>query len=303
MTFPRYPEATWLGDGREYGPLPDGGYTTEDIRLILHTTETSAMPSYGNPAGSTAPHYTYNPKARRWYGHADLDHRVGTDKSAGNPVSVAVELMCYSDKQVADASSHRLWVGDFTEEMYQDIADFCVWLQTEVYPHMQLNKKTYGPSRDFPSWIYGASAPTRMNWTEWNAFGGGLTSHGASPSGTTHWDTGALDLQRIAALMVPEPPVPPPVPDFYPGPLYCQFGDGRDVQNPELKDAVQFWQQALYRMNLMESPINGEYDERTRMAVKQCRDRKDGLVIDYLQAHWIFRKWMQWEARSQLPPS
>lgn len=286
----RYPKAQWLGDGTEYGPLPDKGYDEEDIRVILHTTETTGLPGYGD--GDSAPHYTYDPQDRKWYGHADLDHRVGTDKSAGNPVSVAVEMICYSDKAIADGHSSRLWVGDFTDEMKQDIVDFLVWLRDEVYPHMNYGSKVYGPSQDFATFIYGSSASTRMSWAEWDAFGGGLTGHGASPSGSTHWDTGAFDLHEIAEMTADEI-VPPPPPSVDGGVLWCRMGDQGNV--------VKYWQQALWRMGLLEKPIDGIYDERTRAAVYEIRDRKNGEVIDFLQGHLIHRAWIQYEIDQKLP--
>jgi len=202
----RYPLAQWLGNGTEYGPLPDKGYGREDVRLVLHTTETRGLPSYSG--GDTAPHYTYDPAADIWWGHADLDRRVGTDKSAGNPVSIAVEILAYSDRNAA-ASVDGLWVGDFTPEQYQAIADFGIWLQTGPWPELDLGNIVYGPTGDFASWVYGSSAVTRMSWEEWDHFGGGLTAHGASPSGSTHWDTGELDLYLISAMIAdglePEP--------------------------------------------------------------------------------------------------
>ena len=199
MRNERYPLAEPKMDGTEYGPLPDKGYTDEQVRLIFHSTETAGVPSYGD--GDTAPHFSYVPLERRWIQHADLDKRVGTDKSSGNPVSIAVELIAYSDRSLTEGYPDRLWVGDFTEEHFEDLADFCVWLQRGPWPELDLGHRVYGPKGDFPSWKYGSSAETRLSWDEWDAAGGFLTAHGASPSGTTHWDTGELDLYRLSSTV------------------------------------------------------------------------------------------------------
>lgn len=203
----RYPEAEWTGDGTTYGPLPDDGWERKDVRLILHTTETKGMPSYGN--GDNAPHFSYHPGDRAWTQHADLDKRVGTDKSYGNPVSIAVEILCYSDQSIAEEVGGT-WVGDLSEGALDDLAKFGAWLQEGPWPELKLDQLVYGPAHDFPTFLYGTSASTRMDKSEWSAFGGGLTGHGASPSGTSHWDSGALDLYdlsaRIAEELEPEEP-------------------------------------------------------------------------------------------------
>ena len=307
----RYPKAEWLGNGRTYGPLPDAGpnpnnpsekFTTDDIRLVYHTTETTVLPGYGG--GDVAPHYTYDPARRKWYGHAELDRRVGTMRgfsSTGvrcNEISVQVEIICYSDKSIADGSSSRLWVGDFTDDHYADLAEFAAWVRDAWYPGID-GRKWYGPPM-FSQFMYGTSANTRMNTADWYQFGGGITAHGGA-SGQSHWDTGVMDMKRIADEMQEEP-LPPPV-ELQPGIYFVELGDGTEQQRPELKAAVQFWQQALFRMNLMPSPINGEYDRRTADAVKQCNNRFEGEKIDYLNAHWILRKWMQFEAELLDGPS
>ena len=196
----RYPEAIWAGDGTTYGPLPDDGWKRSDVRVVLHTTETSGMPSYSD--GDNAPHLTYAPATGIWTQHADLDKRVGTDKSYGNPMSIAVEMIAYSDGQLADERGEgHLWVGDFTEENYRDLAAFLIWLELNPWPELMTEALVYGPGVDFPSFLYGSSATTRMSKTEWEVFGGGLTGHGASPSGTTHWDPGAFDLWKLSEMV------------------------------------------------------------------------------------------------------
>lgn len=295
MSTPRFPNAEWLGNGRTYGPLPDAGYTTDDIRLVYHTTETATLPGYSN--GDNAPHYTYHAAKRKWYGHAELDRRVGTMRgfsSTGvrcNEISVQVEIICYSDKNIADGHTARLWVGDLSDENYEDLAEFAAWVRDAWYPIID-GRKWYGPPM-FTQFMYGSSAATRMITADWYEFGGGITSHGGA-AGQSHWDTGVMDIKRIADEMreelVPEPPA-----GFQPGVYFVELGDGTPEQNPHLNTAVKFYQQIMWRLGIFEKPIDGFYDERTRLAVKEIRDRREGKYIDFLQAHWMWRKWIWWE--------
>jgi hypothetical protein len=270
----RYPEAIWAGDGVTYGPLPDSGWGREDVRVVLHTTETGGMPGYNN--GANAPHLTYAPESGIWTQHADLDKRVGTDKSYGNPMSIAVELIAYSDGQLADRRGH-LWVGDFTDEHYRDLAAFLVWLQTGPWPELRTHELVYGPSVDFPTFLYGSGASTRLSKSEWEQLGGGLTGHGASPSGSTHWDTGELDLWKLSELVKEEMEPEAPSVDL------ITFGDAGAV--------VQFWAAILsYRGRSIE-PQHSEYDQTFADALleelpngnsRKLTGRQGAMIMDRL---------------------
>lgn len=184
----RYPRASWHGGATTYGPLPDHG--KQLLSLVLHTTETRGVPSFGN--GDTAPHLVYDPRDRSWSQWADFDRYVGTMKGHstgghGNCQAIQVEIIAYSDRNAA--GSQGLWVGDFTQEHYQDLAHLYRWLVDQGLTHWDLTPTPAG------GWKYGTSSPHRMNSTQWDAFCG-LTCHGAVPL-NTHWDTGVLDLERI----------------------------------------------------------------------------------------------------------
>lgn len=209
MAPPRYPAARWAGDGgpqrdgRGWGPLPDTarGAKVEQIRLVGHTTEGQHLPAY--PIGEH-PHLTYLPTfapVSRWVQHLDFDRRAGTlvgSKTTGvigNEIAVQFEIAAYSDKTVADERGH-LWVGDFTDEHYADLAAFVAWARGNLFvPHLKL-VDAYGPSKDFTSFIFGLGDAHEMSKAQWLAAGGILTGHGAGP-GQAHWDTGMLDLHRI----------------------------------------------------------------------------------------------------------
>ncbi len=148
------------------------------------------MPSFSG--GDTAPHYVYDPTSREWTMWAEYeDGAVGTLKGHssachGNCQAFQVEIIAYSDNRYSP------WVGDFTEENMQDLADFFTWAR-ERYGIG--NAVTVQPA---DGWLYGVDSPYRMTCAEWDGFSG-LTAHGAVPQ-NTHWDTGVLDLYRIYNL-------------------------------------------------------------------------------------------------------
>ncbi len=195
----RWSKATWVGGATTYGTLPDGGATDADVRLVAHTTETAGMPGFAG--GTTAPHFVYRAATRTWTQHADIDRRVGTLKSSrttgvlGNEISVQFEIVAYSDRALA-GSRGGIWVGDFTDGHYSDLAALVSWLRDVTSMPLET---AYGPSEDFGSFQYGTRAATRMSKADWLAAGGILTAHGAA-YGQDHWDSGVLDLHRIIDL-------------------------------------------------------------------------------------------------------
>jgi len=170
-----------------YGPMGDHGH--DSYKLILHTTETKGMPSFGG--GDTAPHYVYDPTSRVWTMWAEFwDGRVGTMKghstNHANDDAFQVEILAYSDTR------YDPWVGDFTDDNYQDLADFYAWAMTEYPIDRDVTPTPNG------GWIYGSSASTRGTESQYNTFSG-LSCHGWV-YGNSHYDVGVLDLQRIHDL-------------------------------------------------------------------------------------------------------
>jgi hypothetical protein len=233
----------------------------------MHTTETAGVPSYNN--GATAPHFTYFCRERSWIQHADLDKRVGTDKSAGNPCSIAVELIAYSDRSIAEDHPDRIWVGELSAGHFDDLAEFGAWLQLGPWPELNLGEWVYGASGDFASYRYGANASTRLSWDEWDAAGGFLLGHGASPSGSTHWDPGAMDLYRLSAEIKRKIGAPPPPPIV--SNVLIEFGDaGADVQ---------YWAGIVGFLGGDIEPDHLHYDEDMRAAVEQVLPNTKGMRI------------------------
>ena len=173
-----------------YGPLPSHGF--DKLALVLHTTETATMPGFNG--GDVAPHYTYDPVSRIWTMWAEVeDGYVGTMKGHttgghGNCKAIQVEIIGYSDGTAA--ADPRRWVGNFTDQNYADLAAFYKWVMSRYRVPLNVTSTPQG------GWTYGVNSPHRMSTSQWESFGG-LTAHGAVPL-NTHWDTGVLDLGRIA---------------------------------------------------------------------------------------------------------
>ncbi len=184
----RYPEATWKGDGKS-----GGSYVGKPFRVVLHTTETAGVPGYGG--GASAPHITYVPKARQWVQHTDFNTAARALRNVSGGVqtnranALQVELVCYSAKNIADQSSSRLWVGELSDDHYQDLRDFLAWTYANFDVTATWPEKQAFSSRQ-------ANAPGfRMTDTEWNEFDG-VCAHQHVPE-NTHWDTGALDWTQL----------------------------------------------------------------------------------------------------------
>lgn len=190
MPETRYPGAKWLGNGRHYGSFTGGPW-----KVVLHTTETSGLPGYAG--GDSAPHFTYDPKTREWVQHVDLSSSAGAmrDEAGGirtnRDQAIQVEIICYSDKRIADGSSSRLWVGELSDEAYEDLANFVKWAAEEYGVEIACRMPR-------PPAKYGVTSSSRMSASEWDSFGG-ICGHFEVPE-NTHWDPGALSFERIISL-------------------------------------------------------------------------------------------------------
>ena len=188
----RFPAAEWKGDGLSGGSF----VVSAPKRLIFHTTETEGVPSYGG--GASAPHLTYYVQRRRWVQHSSLDHAARALRNAPGGVetnrqgSIQVELVCYSDKSVADKKSSRLWVGNLPQYAYDDLAEFAAWCIVELGVTNVVRLPRPTPK-------YGAGSPARMTPLEWNVFNG-FAGHFEVPE-NTHWDPGAFDFERLVVLV------------------------------------------------------------------------------------------------------
>jgi len=160
---------------------------------VIHTTETSGLPSYKD--GYTAPHLTYDPEFGNFYQHTDLNvaARALTNPPGGvqtnRQSALQLEIICYSNKRIADQTKSRLWVGDLTDKNYadlEDFVDFCVknYRVKPVWP----GKQAFSYSQ--------ANAPGfRMTGAQWVSYSG-VCGHQHIPE-QTHWDPGALNWNQL----------------------------------------------------------------------------------------------------------
>lgn len=182
--------------GRDYGPL----WEDEAWAVVMHTTETPGLPGYRDK--TITPNITIDPRRRRVYTHVDLDRRCGALRGSNtvfketgirvpmNEKAIQIELICYSDKRIADQSASRTWVGDLTDEDLEFIAQVVAWVVKRV-GRIGRNVTPQPPS----GWRYGLGSKYRGSAKEWDEFSG-ITAHGWV-FGQKHWDTGVLDLVRL----------------------------------------------------------------------------------------------------------
>ena len=188
MATARYPKATWKGDGNT-----GGYYVGKPYRVVLHTTETSGMPGYNG--GGSAPHLTYDPKAHKWYQHSKLTTAARALRNPSGGVqtnranALQVEIICYSNKGIADQASYRLWVGDLDDQAIADLQEFINWCVGEFGVEFEW------PGKQAYSYSQANAAGFRMSGTAWNDFNG-VCAHQHVPE-NTHWDTGALAWDKI----------------------------------------------------------------------------------------------------------
>ncbi len=180
----RYPPARWLGDGKTSGP-----YTGGPWKLVLHTTETRGRPGYKN--GYSAPHLTYDPRARTWYQHTALTLSARSLRNAkGGPETnrdeaIQVEIICYSNEKLAVAVG-GVAVSALSPEALTDIREFILWT------HENFGVELEWPEKQAYSYSQANATGFRMSRSEWDSFGG-VCGHQHVPEGNTHWDPGALD--------------------------------------------------------------------------------------------------------------
>lgn len=182
--------------GRDYGPL----WADEEWAVVMHTTETSGLPGYRNK--TITPNITIDPKRRRVYDHVDLQRRCGALRGSStvfketgirvpmNEKAIQIELICYSDKRIADQSASRTWVGDLTDEDLEFIAQVVAWIVKRVG---RIGKAV--TPQPAGGWRYGVGSRYRGSAQEWKEFSG-ITAHGWV-FGQKHWDTGVFDLVRL----------------------------------------------------------------------------------------------------------
>lgn len=179
-----------------------GAYVTGPWRGVLHTTETTSLPSY--QGGAVAPHFTIDPARLKSYQHYDtarpsraLQHPAGTIDT-NNLHAIQFEIIAYSDEAIA-RSVGGLAVSQLTAEHYDYIAQHMRWVEL-AHGVRRTSGLTWKP--------YPASAGTgngvRLSSSEWARFGG-WCGHQHVPN-NDHGDPSNIAIDRLLAGTPPEEP-------------------------------------------------------------------------------------------------
>lgn len=170
-------------------------------RGVLHTTESSSLPSYSN--GAVAPQITFDIKRRIAYKHYDYKTRAGKSLKhpSGTPATnttrcVQIEIIGYCDPA---QSSSPYYVGKWTDEDYAALKELLLEIEREVgIPH-----KFVSTWKAYPS-SYGSNG-VRMSNAAWLGFSG-WCGHQHVPN-NVHGDPGNIDVSKLNVVA----PKPPPV--------------------------------------------------------------------------------------------
>jgi hypothetical protein len=158
-------------------------------KFVLHTTETKDWPGY--KGGASAPNATYHPRKRQIRQHFN-NNRSARALVDGNRDNVfQLEVVCYSDKALGD-SVGGLWVGDLSDQHYEDIARICVQLREELGLPLE-NTVTWHEGRDT------SFDDVRLSLTEYDAYRG-ILGHVHVPE-NIHWDPGGFRVSRLMAAI------------------------------------------------------------------------------------------------------
>jgi hypothetical protein len=178
-------------------PRSGGGtYATDyygyPYRIILHTMESRGM---GNPATHQyPPHLWYNPATREKVQTVPLDRAGFALYQGGDAPHYTNKARALQVELVGYAEEAGSWPDQYLVNIAQDVvAPLCQWVASQGgrinLGNVPLPGAIPNSARE--------DAPQRFDPQVWADFDG-LAAHRHVPMGDDHWDTGALDLRRIA---------------------------------------------------------------------------------------------------------
>lgn len=155
-------------------------------KLVLHSTETTGLPSYTSPPHLTAKFSTSGPQV---FQHVPFDLAAYSIRS-----SAAEQLrFVYQVELVGYAAT----IPAMPDWWYDQLGVLIDWFVANLAV-----PRRYA---DFSRIEYGRLAPARMTTTELDAFSGILGHGHVGKYVDTHWNPGKLRVDRL-----PAPPPPPP---------------------------------------------------------------------------------------------
>lgn len=195
-----YPHAD---QSRRYDSKYPGGYVRgAKFRGILHTTETTGLPSYSG--GADAPHFTYDPRTGHIWQHFDTARpsrallHIGNVQT-NNQGAVQIEIVAYSDAAAA-AKAAGIHVDRLTPGQQAPLIALMRWLEA-VHKIRRASGLRFIP---YPA-SAGINNGVRLGASSWYAFTG-WAGHEHVPT-NVHGDPADIDIAALLAL----PPAPPPL--------------------------------------------------------------------------------------------
>ena len=178
-----HPRANYAPASRE-----GSSYVGAPWKLVIHTIEAPAGTRYGYNSGS-------------YYGHQSWPH--ATIDTAGIhqhlPIDVGAAALYRNGVQTNRANAIQCEVmgqaariRDLPEATMRHLADWLSWCAEQTGCPTTFAAFSGGNA-------YGENAPQRFSEEEWLAFSG-VCGHQHVPE-NDHWDPGAIDVARLAALM------------------------------------------------------------------------------------------------------
>lgn len=218
---------------------PADGHTGLDFvgapwKIVLHTTETD----------------TYTPTQSSYFGNPFWPHATLTQDTIYQHLPIDLGgYALYADGTVETNRANAIqceivWRAanpDWPDALLVTLADWVRWVQAQ----------TGVPTVFAEMWRAGVTvasvdSPIRFGRQEWLDFTG-ICGHSNVPGGNDHWDPGRLPVDRLRALLAPQPPDPTEVPDvpctFNNGGYIYAYGDNRLVRLTH-PDQAEAWRKS-----------------------------------------------------------
>lgn len=149
------------------GPFTGGGHA-----LVWHTTQTTGLPDYGG----SSPHFTIDPASGRLWQHIPIN-RAARALKAGGPNfwnKIQVEIIGYAEHS-----------QDWSDSEYAHLARLARWIERNAGVPRRCG-------------VTFSRTPHRLSMDEFRAYAGHCGhQHAPAETGETHWDPGAMRIEKI----------------------------------------------------------------------------------------------------------
>jgi hypothetical protein len=192
----------FANQSKRYDRKYPGGYAPGFTwRGILHSTETTGLPSY--KSGSVAPHFTVDPKTGRIWQHYDTSRPSRALLHAGsvqtnNARAIQIEIIAYSDAGIAKRVG-GLRVDQLTAAQLAPVSKLMRWIEAahQVKRSSGLVWESYPASA-------GVVNGVRMSAGKWQTFAG-WAGHSHVPT-NDHGDPSDIAIDALLGQLLPSKP-------------------------------------------------------------------------------------------------